>query len=148
MVRINTGMISLRATAEPEIKYTQAGTAILRIDAVYNEAKKVNEEWKEEAHYFTVKVFGDHANRMADRIHKGTPFICEFKLTQQRWEDKDGNKRAMVQLIANKIHPLEKAEQPAQQHQPTNHQYTAADFYSKKEEPEQPDYVTDDDVPF
>lgn len=92
---------------DPELKFTPFGTHICEFGIAVNEKRKDNAgEKHEEVSYFDVTCFGKTAEVAGQYLVKGKPVALEGKLQQQRWENKDGQKRSKVVIIVNRLHFL------------------------------------------
>lgn len=59
----------------------------------------------EEVSFFDVVLFGDLATNAAESLHKGDRVVVVGRLKQERWEDKEGQSRTKVKIIADDIAP-------------------------------------------
>lgn len=90
--------------ADPELKYSQGGAAILRLRLATTErfANK-NGERQERTEWHTVSMFGARAEGLAKHLSKGQTIYIEGRLQTRSWEDKDGNKRYSTEVVANDL---------------------------------------------
>jgi single-strand DNA-binding protein len=88
-----------RLTADPEIKFTGNGNAVVNFSVAVNR-KKGEEEYTS---FFDVTAWGTLAQNVADSLHKGDRVIVDGELTQDRFESKDGKKLSKVVLNANSV---------------------------------------------
>jgi len=56
--------------------------------------------------YQNVDLLGKYAEFMRPQLRVGTNVTVLGTLSQRRWEDKDGNKRSAVQIVADSVAPL------------------------------------------
>ena len=105
---LNKAMIIGNLGRDPEMRYTPGGQAVTQFTvAVNRNYKGKNDEWKEETEWFRVVVWGPLAERIAQRIHKGSKVYVEGRLQTRTWEDKDGQKRSTTELVAQTVTPLD-----------------------------------------
>lgn len=90
--------------ADPELKFTQGGQAVLRMRLAVSEsyADKSGER-KERTEWFTVTCWGKRAEALNKILSKGRTIWVEGKLQTRSWEDKDGNKRYSTEVNASDI---------------------------------------------
>ena len=102
-------------------------------------------------------VSWNHAEFCDKYVQKGTPLYIEGRLRTRSWEDKDGNKRYVTEVIAEKIDLLGKKDNNQQTQQTQQTQAPA-----QQQRPQQPQYRNnygstpmppagepeDDDLPF
>ena len=105
---INSVEISGRCTREPEFKYLQNGTAILKVDIAFNRNFKKNDEWQQEVGYIAITTWGDQAENYAKHLKKGSPVLVEAYMKMESWVTNENQKRSKIVLVAKKIHNLEK----------------------------------------
>jgi len=86
---------------EPEIKFLNDGKATLSLNIAVN--KVVGEEKR--TSYFDVTLWGKPAEHAANILKKGDRVIVFGEPKQRSYEDKDGNKRSAVEIVASDIGP-------------------------------------------
>ena len=99
-----------RLTRDPNVSFTQKGQAVCRCDIAVNRRylDKTTNEWKEDAVFVPVVIWGAAAERCKDRVKKGTPVSVEGRLTSSEYTDKTtGQTRRSLQVTANRIQILE-----------------------------------------
>jgi single-strand DNA-binding protein len=104
---INAIIASCRLTKEPELRYTQGGTAVCSASAAINRSYKKGEEWVEETSFVDLIVWGAAGQRFAEQGYKGAPVIAEGYLRVRDWESDKGKGRA-VEIVASRVSILEK----------------------------------------
>lgn len=91
-------------TADPELKYTQGGLAIatfvVAINHVWYTAEK---EKKTDVAFLNMKCFGTLAETIGSSFTKGMPIFGEGRLTQESWEDANGNKKSAIKVVLEKF---------------------------------------------
>lgn len=88
---------------DPELKYTQAGSALLNFSvAVTEKWKDKSGERKERTEWFRCTVWGKRAEALANIIRKGMQLCVEGRMQSQEWE-KDGAKRTSWTVNADNI---------------------------------------------
>lgn len=94
-------------TRDPEIKYGQNGNAIGRIGIAHNRRwwSKADNDWREEVSFLNVVAFGDIAEHASDSIAKGDRVVVTGRLQQRSWETDEGEKRSVVEIVADDIAP-------------------------------------------
>lgn len=102
---LNKVMLLGNLAADPELKFTQGGMAVLNMRLVTNTnyMGKDNER-KEQVEYHTVKVWGKRAEGLNKILSKGKKLLIEGKLTTRSWEDKNGGgKRYATEINADNV---------------------------------------------
>jgi single-strand DNA-binding protein len=101
-----------RLTRDPEVRYTTKGQAVCHFDLAVNRRYKDNAsgEWKDDTSFVPVVVWGESAQRCADRLKKGSPAYIEGRLKSRTWETKEGQKRTTLEVDCRRIQFLAKTE--------------------------------------
>lgn len=109
LVEINQTMISGRLTQDPKYTVTQNGKGVLACNVAVNRRylDTHTSEWKEEAVFVPVVVWGESATRLKDRCKKGTPVFVEGRLTSNEYTDKEGKTHRNLQITASRLQMLE-----------------------------------------
>lgn len=102
---INRVNVTGNMTADPELKTTQGGTAVLNIRLAVNDRRKnqLTGEWEDVPNFFTVVAFGNRAEALAKHLRKGSKIAVDGKLRYRSWEAQDGSKRSTVEIVADDI---------------------------------------------
>ena len=100
-------------TRDPELRYTQGGTAIAEVGVAINRSfkKHGSEEWEEKTSFVDVKAFGKQAENMGQQLTKGMKVLVEGYIEQDTWE-KDGQKRSKLMVTANRVQELVTHKKP------------------------------------
>lgn len=100
-----------RLVREPEPVMLPSGSQMANLVVAYNRNYKTPEgNWKEESHFFEIKVFGKLAERILPQLGKGDLVLIEGRLHQDKWNDKNtGEPRSKVRIVALDIKLLGKA---------------------------------------
>lgn len=91
-------------TADPELTYTTTGQAKLSFSVAnthiwYDAAG----EKQEKTSYFNVTAWRYLAENSARTLEKGIGVVVYGRLEQRSYEDKEGNKRSIVELVAEEV---------------------------------------------
>lgn len=107
----NFVLLSGRLAFDPDVRFTQKGTAICKFKLAANRRfmDKASGEWKDDTAWVPVDVWGDAAERLKDRLKKGSPVHVEGRLKSEEYEDKSGQKRSVLKVVARRVQFLEKA---------------------------------------
>jgi single-strand DNA-binding protein len=90
-------------TRDPELRYTANGRALASFGVAVNRRYQVNGEWQEQVSYFNVTAWGDLGENVAASASKGSRVTVTGRLEQREYEDKEGNKRTAVDVIADDV---------------------------------------------
>ena len=108
---LNKCMIIGNLGRDPEMRYTPSGQAVTQFTVATNRRwRDQQDEWQEETEWFRVVVWGQQAERVAERIRKGNKVYVEGRIQTRQWEDQSGQKRYTTELIANQVTSLERRD--------------------------------------
>ncbi len=114
---LNKVLIIGHLVRDPVINFLPSGTQVVEFSIAYNRSFKVNDEWREETHYFDVRAYGRLAETLGTRLSKGYMVVIEGRLRQDRWIDKEGKPRSKVMIVASAVRIIRKpkAEGPIEE---------------------------------
>ena len=96
-----------RVVRQPEIRYTQNQKVVAQFDiAVNRDFKNANGEY--EADFFRVVMWGKVAELAGNSLDKGHRVLLEGRLQNRSYEAKDGTKRYVTEIIADKMEFIER----------------------------------------
>jgi len=88
---------------DPEVRYTQSGTAVGNLRLGVTERRKEGEEYKDQTEWVSVVCFGKTAENASKYLQKGRQVFVEGRLQTRSWEDKTGQTRYTTEVIANQL---------------------------------------------
>ena len=80
-------------TRDPELRYTASNMAVR------------NGEWEEQVSFFNFVAWGELGENCAASLTKGSRAIVTGRLEQRSWETAEGDKRSVVEVVADEIGP-------------------------------------------
>ncbi len=92
---------------DPEIRYTATGRAKATLGVAVSRRwqNRQTNEWEEQTSWFNVVVWGDMAENLSDTLSKGMRVIVTGRLEQRSWETEQGEKRSVVEIVADEVGP-------------------------------------------
>lgn len=104
MANLNRVILIGNLTRDVELRSIPSGTTVGNFGIAVNRRRK-NEagEWTEEASFFNIVVWGNQAEKCAEYIHKGSSVAIEGRLQSRSWETEDGQKRSVVEVVAENV---------------------------------------------
>ena len=119
---------------DPELRYTQGGTAVANFTIATNERWTDKQgERQERTEWHRILAWGRLAEIVGEYMNKGKQVYVEGSLQTRKWEDRDGNTRYTTEIKAQNIQMLSGRDQ---------------DSVPSPGNEEAPVPVTDDDIPF
>ncbi len=95
-----------RVGRQPELRYSPTGTAVCNFSLAVSRERK-SEEGERETDWFKVVAFGQTAEFTAEYLDKGAQISVTGRLQVRLWDDKDGNRRHSVEVVAERVNALE-----------------------------------------
>jgi single-strand DNA-binding protein len=90
--------------ANPEVKKLDGGKTIAKFSMATNESYKNQKGEKvEETQWHNIVAWGKTAELMEQLLAKGKEVMVEGKLTSRSYEDKEGNKRYITEVVAQEF---------------------------------------------
>ena len=94
--------------ADPELRYTQSGAPVasFTVASTPRTFDRASNEWKDgDALFLRCSAWRELAENIAESLTKGMRVIVQGRLTQRSYEDRDGQKRTVVELQVDEIGP-------------------------------------------
>ena len=108
MSGVNKVLLIGRLGRDPEVRYTQEGTAIANFSIATSEEwkdKKTGEK-QERTEWHRIVAFRRLGEICGEYLSKGRQVYVEGRLQTRDWQDKDGNKRYTTEIVASQMQML------------------------------------------
>lgn len=94
-------------TRDPELRFTPNGQAQARLGVAVNRRwqDRATGEWQEKTSFFDVICWAEMAENAASSLKKGARVLVTGRLEQRSFETKEGEKRSVVEIIADEVGP-------------------------------------------
>jgi single-strand DNA-binding protein len=92
-------------TREPELRFTGGGKGVASFGLAVNRRYQVNGEWQEKVSFFNIVAWDSLGENAAASLHKGNRIIVNGRLEQREYETREGEKRTVVEIVADEIGP-------------------------------------------
>lgn len=104
-------------TADPELRFTPNGGAVLNFNLAENHRKKVGDQWQDDgATFYRVAVWGKQAEALADSLSKGSRVLVAGRFRGSEFQGKEGVVKT-YEITANHVGLVPKGEHRGQQPQ-------------------------------
>lgn len=101
---LNRVMLIGNLGADPELRYTQGGQAVLKLRLATTESyASRGGERQERTEWHSIVIWGNRAEALSKILGKGRTIGVEGRIQYRQWEDRDGNKRTSTEIIANNV---------------------------------------------
>lgn len=101
---LNKVMLLGNLGADPELRMTPSGTAVLKLRLATSETYlDRNKQRQERTEWHRVTVWGRRAEALSRILTKGSRIFVEGGLRTSSYDDRDGNKRYTTEIVATNI---------------------------------------------
>ena len=145
---VNKVILIGRLGSDPELRYTPNGDAVANFRIATNRVWKDKEgNQQERADWHRIVAWRKLAERCGEYLRKGSHVYIEGRLETRSWEDKNGNKRFVTEVITDRMQMLDAKGQVkvSEQAPPTE------EVFEEKELPqgeEIKESESEDEIPF
>lgn len=111
---VNKAILLGRVGKDPEVRTageSKVASFTLATTEKYKDSK--TGEWKENTEWHNIVCWRNTAELAEKYVQKGMLLYIEGKLRTRSWDDKDGNKRYVTEIIAESMQFLEKRQDSA-----------------------------------
>lgn len=107
MRNFNVTVLEGRLVDDPEIRYTQEGTALCRFSIANNYDYYKNDELQKEVNFFDVTTWAKLAEQCGEYLKKGRRVLVNGRLRHNRWTDDKGMNRSKISVVGNQVQFLD-----------------------------------------
>ena len=146
MANFNKVILVGNLTRDPELRYTPANQAVANLGlAVNSNYTTASGEKREEVGFFRIVVWGRQAEACSQYLTKGRSVLVEGRLQSRSWETEDGQKRNVVEVVAERIQFLSRRgeEEGFERGQPQREESPKKEFQKEEIKDEE-----EEEVPF
>lgn len=150
---------------DPELRYTASGTAVANFSLATTEKYKDREgNSQEKTEWHNIVVWRQLAEICGKYLTKGKQIYVEGKIQSRSYDDRDGNKRYITEIVVDQLQMLGRAggddnsgggggdyqrrEQRQQQPASNNRPQQSQSQSPQQNQYEEPPFNPDDDIPF
>ena len=89
---------------DPEVRFTGTGRAVARFPIATSEVGNDNEGQRQErTEWHNVVVWGKQGETCGQYLQKGRQVYVEGSIRTRQYDDKDGNKRYITEVVAQRV---------------------------------------------
>jgi single-strand DNA-binding protein len=104
---VNKAILVGRLGRDPETRYTSGGQAVCNFTMATDETyKDRNGERQKRTEWHRIVVWGKQAEIAQQYLHKGSLIFLEGRIQTRQWDDREGQKRTTVEIVANNFRML------------------------------------------
>jgi single-strand DNA-binding protein len=107
MASVNKVILVGNLGADPEVRYLPSGDAVTNIRIATTDTWKDKSGGKQErTEWHRVVFFGRQAEVAGEYLKKGSQVYVEGRIRTNKWQDKDGQDRYTVEIVADRMQML------------------------------------------
>ncbi len=111
MASVNKVILIGNLGRDPEVRYTQNGTAVANFTLATNEVwNDKSGERQERTEWHRIVVWGKQAEIAREHLSKGKQVYIEGSIQTRQWDDREGNKRTTTEIKAQRVMMMGRAE--------------------------------------
>jgi single-strand DNA-binding protein len=134
---------------DPELRYTPSGTAVCTFSLATSERFKNKQgEQQERTEWHNIVVWSGLAEVCGKYLTKGKQIYIEGRIQSRSYDDRDGNKRYITEIVANEMQMLGRAGDQGGGSGSGGGSRPAAQGFEPSEGSQEPPFNPDDDIPF
>jgi single-strand DNA-binding protein len=88
---------------DPEVRYTQSGTAVANFSLAVGERRKVGGEWQDHTEWVNIVAWSKLAETCSNYLSKGKQVYIEGRIQTRKWDDREGNTRYSTEIVADQL---------------------------------------------
>ena len=105
---VNKAILIGNLGGDPEVRYTQSGTAVANFSLATTERWKDKDgQQQEQTEWHKIVAFARLGEICGEYLSKGSKVYIEGRIQTRQWEDKDGNKRYTTEIVAREMKMLD-----------------------------------------
>lgn len=129
----NKSILIGRLTADPELKQTPAGVAVTAFTIAVN--RRYQKDGERKADFISIVAWRQQAEFISKHFQKGSAIGIDGSIQTRNYEDKNGNRRTVTEVVADRVFFVEPASRKSERADSPDPNFTEMKF-------------EDDDLPF
>lgn len=120
MVSVNRVILIGNLGRDPDLRYTPSGQPVAKFPIATSERWKDRDgQPQQRTDWHNIVAWGRQAEVCKEYLKKGSPVYIEGRIQSRSYEDKDGNRKYITEIIANRMQMLgKKGEEPSEEETP------------------------------
>lgn len=101
---VNKAILVGNVGKDPEVRYTQSGTAVATFSLATSDRKKGPDgQWADHTEWHNIVAWEKTAEVCSQYVRKGGQVYVEGKIQTRKWQDKEGNNRYTTEIVASQL---------------------------------------------
>lgn len=112
MASVNKVILIGNLGKDPDLRYTPSGQAVATFSLATNDRYKDKDgQMVERAEWHNIVVWGKQAETTKEYLKKGRQIFVEGRIAYRTYDDREGNKRYITEVVAQRIQFLGRREE-------------------------------------
>lgn len=104
MAAVNKAILIGNLGKDPEVRFTQSGRAVASFPIATTESWMDQESGRQErTEWHNIVVWGKQAESCGQYLSKGRQVYIEGSIRSRSYDDRDGNKRYITEIVAQRV---------------------------------------------
>ena len=105
MAGVNKVILIGNLGKDPELRYTGSGTAVCNFSIATTEKwrDQQSNEMKERTEWHNIVLWGRQGENAKEYLQKGSPVYIEGRIQTRSYDDKEGNKRWITEIVGQRM---------------------------------------------
>jgi single-strand DNA-binding protein len=105
MASVNKAILIGNLGKDPELRYTGSGTAVCNFSIATTEKwrDQQSNEMKERTEWHNIVLWGRQGENAKEYLQKGSPVYIEGRIQTRSYDDKEGNKRWITEIVGQRM---------------------------------------------
>jgi single-strand DNA-binding protein len=109
---LNRVVLIGRLTQDPELRYTNSGTAVASFSLAVDR-QRPNQAGERETDFINIVVWQKQAELCAQYLHKGRLAAVDGRLQIRSYDNREGQKVRVAEVVAESVRFLDRGDQPS-----------------------------------
>jgi single-strand DNA-binding protein len=109
MASFNKVILMGNLTRDPEVRYTPNGAAVCELGLAISRKFNVNGQDRDEVCFVDIIVWNKQAENCGKYLQKGRPVLIEGRLQLDTWQNKEGQNRSKLRVVAESVQFMPRA---------------------------------------
>ena len=112
MASVNRAILIGNLGRDPDLRYTPSGQPVAKFPIATSERWKDKDgQLQQRTDWHNIVAWGRQAEVCKEYLKKGSPIYIEGRIQSRSYEDKDGNRKYITEIVANRIQMLGRKEE-------------------------------------
>ncbi|HEX9916370.1 MAG TPA: single-stranded DNA-binding protein [candidate division Zixibacteria bacterium] len=112
MASVNRAILIGNLGRDPDLRYTPSGQPVAKFPIATSERWKDKDgQLQQRTDWHNIVAWGRQAEVCKEYLKKGSPVYIEGRIQSRSYEDKDGNRKYITEIVANRMQMLGRKEE-------------------------------------